>query len=168
MQAVLAGQNKRAEPIELLGSSVDMRPEGEEADLAELMNTATTWRYPVEKLRIKPSARPPSERMTAAMIADSFGWSVLHVLQDSKQFSEIGFFFHYWRSKTAVTEKRWERVREPATPIDFQREIFAADCLILEINEITALGPNHITGFLKDALANLPDPTAARPKFKVD
>ncbi len=168
LQSLLAKQNKPAEPIELAGSTIDTAPEGEEGDLAGLMNMATPWRYPVEKLKIKPSMRAPNEQMTAAIIADSFGWSLAHVLQDSGQFSEIGFFFHYYRWKTVITQNRWEQVREPATPIDFAREVFAADCLILEINEATALGPNHITGFLKDALANLPDPAAPKPKFKAD
>jgi hypothetical protein len=167
LQSVLARQNKFAEPIELLGSTVTMKPEGEEDDLAELLNTAHRWKFPIEKLKIKPSSRPKDQRLTAAVIADSFGWSLLHVLHESHQFSEIGFFFHYWRSKTLSVEGGWTKVREPATPIDFPSEIFAADCLILESNEVTLLTPEtHITGFLKDALANLPDPKSPKPKFR--
>jgi acetyltransferase AlgX (SGNH hydrolase-like protein) len=168
LQSVLARQHKFAEPIEVIESTITMKPEGEEGDLAELLNTAHHWTFPIEKLKIKPSSRPENQRITAAMVADSFGWSLLHVLHDSGQFSEIGFFFHYWRTKTlAVEGGGWKKVRAPATPVDFATEIFAADCLILEINEVTLLTPEtHITGFLKDALAHLPDPNSPKPKFR--
>ena len=168
LQSVLARQHKFAEPIEITESTVKMKPEGEEGDLAELLNTAHHWEFPIEKLKIKPSNRPRDQRMTAAMVADSFGWSLLHVLHDSEQFSEIGFFFHYRRSKTLAGEGgNWKRVRVPATPIDFPSEIWAADCLILEINEVTLIDrETHITGFLKDALVNLPAPNSPKPKFR--
>ena len=104
-----------------------------------------------------------------AMVGDSSCWSPLRALNESAQFSEIGFFFHYKVYKTRLADGRSAKVRTPALPIDFSREVFAADCLLLAINEVTAVrSEHHLSAFIEDALAHLPDPAAPRPAFRGD
>jgi SGNH hydrolase-like domain, acetyltransferase AlgX len=168
-QARFAEQNLPAEQIEVRQSTVDQNPHGEECDLVLLMNLVRPWKYPVERIAIRPSNRPRQRQMTMAMVGDSFSWSVLHVLQESAQFSAIGFYFYYWQWKMLIAENRWDKVRAPASPIDFRSEIFAADCLLLEINEGNAVSPeHHLSVFVKEALAHLPDPAARKPEFRGD
>jgi SAM-dependent methyltransferase len=170
VQARLAEQNKPAEPIESAGSSVaNNEPNSEESDLVELMNLTRRWKYPCEKIAIKPSPRPRAEQMTMAMVGDSFSWNLLRVFSDSGQFSETAFYFYYRQRKTLISGKRFDTVRAPALPLDFSREIFAADCLLLEINETAAVASDHyLSAFISDALAHLPDSTAPRPPFRAD
>ena len=169
IQGRLAEQNKPVEPVESTGNILTDQPHGEEADMASLMNLARRWRYPIEKITIKPSTRTKAHRMTMAMIGDSFCWSMLDILNESGQYSEIGFFFHYRLYKTRLADGRSKKVRTPGTPVDFSREIFAADCLVLEINEASAVSPiNPISAFTEDALHHLPDPAAPRPAFRAD
>jgi alginate O-acetyltransferase complex protein AlgJ len=169
VQARFAEQNKATEQIESAGSTITYELEREEHDLALLMNLAQQRQYPVEKIAIKPSNRPKAQQLTMALIGDSFCWSLLRALDESAQYSNIPFFFHYRRYKAQLVDGGPRTLRTPATPLDFSREVFAADCLLLEINELTAVyTEHHLSAFLKDALAHLPDPAAPKPPFKAD
>lgn len=167
VMARFAEQGKPAEQIQVLSSRVTDQPDGDEADLANVMNLARPWKYPCEVIQIKPSDRSKSDQMTMAMIGDSFGFGPLHLFKESGQFSDIGFFFYYTLSK--ANDAYVPAIREPTAPMDFNREIFAADCLLLEISETTALSPIHfLSGFIIDALTHRPDPKAPRPPFRAD
>ena len=57
-------------------------------------------------------------------------------------------------------------ISKPTAPLDFETDVFAADALVLEVNEQTLHAPAlHLTSFLHDALAVLPDPRAAKAPF---
>jgi alginate O-acetyltransferase complex protein AlgJ len=176
-------QRKPVEQIQSTRSWVTDTPYGEEADLVNLMNLMVPWRYPCEQITINPSARPPGKRMTLAVVGDSFGWSLLRLLNESAQFSDIAFYYYYPKAKTRIGYQRsnvqgklriyptdqFETVRAPATPLDFDAEVFSADCLLLEITEASVVSPeHHISAFVRDALAHLPDPTQQRPAFRPD
>lgn len=171
VQACFAEQNKPVQPIELLGSSISNNPVGEESDLLQLMNLAHPDRlssYPCERLTIKPEATSPAH-LNMAAIGGSFTWALLRQFKASGQFSDINFYFYYKLYKTREIVGNSKIVRKPATPIDFNREVFAADCLLLEINESAAVAPIHdLSVFIKDALAHLPDPAAPKPPFQPD
>jgi hypothetical protein len=162
----LAEQHKPAHPIEadVIFSNT---PEYPDNDLLELMNLAKPWSYPCERIKIKPNTRKGSERPTLAMVGSSFSWELLDVFRESDQFSAIALYFYYTRFKTA--DERLPPIRRPAAPLDFNREIFAADCLILEIGEpLIAQSQHYLSDFIRDALANLPDPATPKPVFKAD
>jgi alginate O-acetyltransferase complex protein AlgJ len=176
-------QGKPAELIQSLRSWVSDTPYGEEADLVKLMNLVFPWRYPCEQITIDPSTRPPEKRMRLAVVGDSFCWSLLSLLNESAQFSDIVFYYYYPKAKTRIGYERpnvpakpriyppaqFETVRAPATPLDFDAEVFAADCLILEITEASVVSPeHHISKFVSDALAHLPDRSRPRPAFRPD
>ena len=167
VQARFREQNQPVEPLEILKSTISDEPVREDADLVALMNLQRRWRYPCEKLSIKESPRSESEQLTMASVGGSFTSQLLGQLSASRQFSEIGFYFYYQLSKSCVVDGRESAVRSPGLPIDFGSEIFAADCLLLEINEAAALSPeHHLSAFLTDALAQHPDPSVAQPPFR--
>jgi SGNH hydrolase-like domain, acetyltransferase AlgX len=166
--ARLAEQGKPVRPIEIVGSTISNEPVGDECDVLQLMNLARRWKYPCERLTIKRTETPPAHlNMTA--VGGSFTWSLLQQFSASGQFSNINCYFYYKMYKAREIGEYSQRVRTPATPVDFGREIFAADCLLLEINEATAAASEHfLSVFLKDALAHLPDPAAPKPAFRPD
>jgi hypothetical protein len=133
------------------------------------MNLAWPWTYPVEHISIKPTRRSKTNQLTMAVIGDSFCWNLLRILNESGQFSDITFFFHYRLYKSRIADPDPITVREPALPLDFDREIFAADCLLLELTDATLPSTGHpVSAFLKDALAHLPDPAAPKQPFRAD
>jgi hypothetical protein len=169
IQAHFAEQNKPAEQIQSLESTVTNEPLGDEQDLVHLMNLARPWKYPVERITLEPSTRSETDRMNLVIVGDSFTWALQRVFDESKQYSNISFWFYYKLYKTSITNGEPARIRETALPVDFSREVFAADCLLLVINEASAISPeHHLSAFIKDALAHLPDPAAPKAPFRAD
>ena len=169
IQARLAEQGKAVWPIEVAERTISEKPEAEEGDLLRLLNLIFPWRYPCERLTIKRRVTPPSAQLTMAAIGSSFTWELSRQLSTSGQFSDISVYFHYRLYKSREMGDHSETVRKPATPVDFSREIFAADCLLLELNESITPSPEHyLSAFIKDALAHLPDPAAPRLPFRPD
>jgi hypothetical protein len=143
--------------------TVSQKPEGDENDLVYVMNLRRRWTYPCERLSIKPGPKPESEQLTMAAIGGSFTWELIRQLSASRQFSEIDFFFYYKLYEACAVNGNIFEVRTPGTPIDFKSEIFAANCLLLEINEGGALSSDHhLAAFVADALAHLPNTSTAR------
>ncbi|MFL6514234.1 MAG: alginate O-acetyltransferase AlgX-related protein [Chthoniobacterales bacterium] len=183
IQKRFSQQGKPAEQIQAVGDWVVDTPSGDEADLVNVMNLLFNWKYPCERITIAPSNRPAEKRMTLAAVGDSFSWSLLRVLNESAQFSDIAFYYYYPQNKTRsgsgpsnvpgrlriYPTEQFETVRTPAAPLDFAAEIFSADCLLLEITEAGVVSPeHHLARFLRDALAHLPNPAGPRPTFRPD
>ena len=116
------------------------------------------WRYPCERLTIAARPTPPERQLKLVTVGASFSWELLRQLSSSGQFSETDLFFYYKVRKSVVDNGNVRDIRgDPATPLDFEREIFGADCLLLEINEASALYPeHHLSHFVADALAAQP------------
>jgi alginate O-acetyltransferase complex protein AlgJ len=161
VMASLQSQGKPLRPIECEELKVSNRPTGEDQDIYALMNLAVPWRYPVAELKIKqtPGQGP---RPILAITGGSFVWKIAGLLNESRQFSEMDFFYYYKTMKMAFANGIGTRVAEPVQSVDFEREIFAADCLVLEINEQMLPNPANTQNFVADALKNLPD--ASKPK----
>ena len=114
-----------------------------------------------------PDAKACVALGVAANLSGSLTGEFIRQLSASRQYSEIGFHFYYKLHKECAVDGRLSKVRTPGIPADFNREIFAADCLFLEINEASALHPeHHLSAFVTDALARPPDPSAGRPLFR--
>jgi alginate O-acetyltransferase complex protein AlgJ len=169
IHARFAEQNKPIRPIELDHSDIAYEPAGDEFDLLEILNLARPWRYPVERFTIKRRTPPPGG-LTMAAIGGSFTYPLARDFSMCGQYSDINFYFYYKMYKTREIDGHSNIVRKPSDSVDFRREIFAADCLLLELNETTgAAAPEQfLSVFLKDALAHLPDPAAPRPPFHPD
>jgi hypothetical protein len=146
-------QGKNLQPLELASTTLSDIPGGEDADLVELLNVFAKWRYPTERLTIAPRLTPPEQQFKLAAVGGSFSRQLVQQLSSSGQFSEAHLFFYYKLQKAAVAADKLTKLREPAAPLDFEREIFSADCLLLEINEASALYPeHHLSHFVADAL----------------
>ena len=161
----LREQKMPLEPIDATDISISYRPEGPERDLLDLINLARDWRYPCERVAIKPTVAP--RQLSMSVVGGSFIWELARQLSMSEQFSEIDFFYYYRLYKSCLVQGRPVTVRTPAIPLDFASEIFAADCLLLEMNEqAIPERENHLSAFVDAALSHLPDPSAARPAFR--
>ena len=120
------------------------------------MNLARASREPIERLMIHPSARADSERLKMTVVGGSFCWELIRQFKASRQFSAIDQFFYYKLYKWREADDLSGQVRSPAVPLDFNAEVFGADCLLLEINEASAPQPeHHLSEFLRDALAHV-------------
>jgi hypothetical protein len=147
-------QGKNVQPLEVASSAESDKPVGEDADLLHLLNLLSKWRYPIEQLIIAPRSTPPEQQLKLAAVGGSFSRALLRQLSSSSQFSEASLFFYYKLHKLSFAGGEVKVLRKPASPIDFEREVFSADCLLLEINEASAIYPeHHLSHFVADALA---------------
>ncbi len=162
---LLAGQGLNVQPIRYADTRLSWQPAGEDADMASLLNTVETLRYPVSVVTVAPQEPTGGERPTAVFIGGSFLWKILYPLAASRQFSEMEYYFYYKEDKFSAVRGEVHLVAAPAPELDFPRDVFAADALVLELNEQTIYGQRHLTAFLQDALAVLPDPHAPRVPF---
>lgn len=169
IHAQLRAQGQPLEPVTVRSSRFSLEPQGEDQDLAALMNLARPLSYPCETLSFHQPSSAPGAQPTMAIIGNSFSNELSRTLSASGQFSEISLHYYYKLSKSCAADGELFNVRDNGVPEDFDREIFGADCLLLELNETSAgRSAHYLTLFLKDALAHLPDPSAARPPFRSD
>ena len=165
LNAELQSQGKALQPVEYSRMNISHNPEGDDADLLALMNLLIPWRYPVAHLTVKPSA-PHGLRPNMVMVGGSFMWKLNALLSVSHQFSEIDCFYYYKLAKKSFADDLFRTNAEPVQSVDFDREIFAADNLVLEINEAVIPSiPNHLIEFTGDVLKHLPDANKPRQPF---
>ena len=155
--AALQAQGKPARLIEHERLWVSMTPEGTDADLMELMNLIVPWRYPVTRMEMKPPREESSPGLNCTIIGGSFAEQVWSQMGGSGQFSRIDNFFYYTEGKFSRLGRDHRTVRTDVGDVDFDREIFSADCMVLESNEqaLDMTGPDHLKKFLADALRHL-------------
>ena len=165
----LREQGQPGEPLIFLNSTLSDQPKGQDQDLVQLMNLARPLSYPCEELSFQRRDQTKAAQRTMAVIGGSFCVELIRLLSASGPFCEISHHFYYRLSKNRAVDGQLTPVRSLGAPQDFAREIFGADCLLLEINEaVVPQTDHHLAVFLRDALAHLPDPSAARPPFRSD
>lgn len=160
--ALLHTQGIALQPMEYSSLRVSDIPKDSDSDILDLMNLAVPWRYPVAELEIKPIATSVSPRPNLVIIGGSFILQLADLLKVSNQFSEIDYYYYYKIYRKSYADGKSRLVENPVPSIDFAREIFAADCLVLEINEGIIPTQHHLSDFLSDALKNAP--VAGKPK----
>ena len=157
-------QGRDLRELDTCNPQVSTDPTGSDSDLLDLMNLTLPWHYPVFRTDVNPRCFGDNKRPHLVMVGGSFMWQVAELLDRSRQFSTIDCHFYY-----RLSRKRFlDGIRQESSsrrPLDFDREIFAADCLVLELNEQVPPGRNHLRAFASDALACLPDPTAPKLPF---
>ncbi len=99
-----------------------------------LMNLAVAWRYPNLVMRIKPCASPRQRKLKIAIIGGSFTYKTAMQLAASGQFN-VDQFYYYRVNRITYTDNDRSIVKQPVDLDDFDREVFSADCLVLETNE---------------------------------
>ena len=162
----LASKGLDVQPIQNYRTSISDQPEGMDRDLADLINIVVPMHYPVETVTVLPSARQSACPPNVVFIGGSFFWSLLAELSDSRQFSELVFYYYYRVSQVCWIAGDVHTVGSPTPPPNFATDIFAADGLVLETNEerLDEVAP-HLRAFLHDALAALPDPHQPKAPF---
>ena len=133
--------------------------------MANLINMVYPLRYPVETVSVEPPATVPSHLPNMVIIGGSFVWKMLTMMGASRQFSEIEFYSYYKVAKHIMYGDQVIWIATPAPSLNFESDIFAADALVLEINEEYIRNQRDLTEFLRDALAVLPDPSAPKASF---
>jgi len=165
--AVIAELQSQGKPLQLLHYTnyrVLNTPPEQDADILQLLNLMFPWHYPVVDFDIKP-VPVTGHRPNMVIVGGSFIWRMTDFLNDSRQFSEIDCFYYYKVRKKSFYDGKSRIISEPVQSVDFDREIFAADNLVLEINESFISNiPNHLDKFTTDALqhaATSPNPSPA-------
>jgi len=164
--AELKSQGKALQPLQYTGYRVLNTPSEQDADILQLMNLVFPWHYPVVDFDIKPIP-VTGPRPNMVIVGGSFIWRMTDLLNASRQFSEIDCFYYYKIRKKTFYDGKSRIISEPVKSVDFDREVFAADNLVLEVNEsFIANVPNHLDKFTTDALKRAESPkSSTTPAF---
>ena len=162
---LLAREGLHVRPIQRCRQVLSNRPTGQDRDVADLVNSLLPWHYWVSTVTVQPEEPEGGDHPNLVVVGGSFVWSMLAMLDASREFSELEFYQYYKLAKFCRLDGELHRVAEPTPPVNFEGEVFAADALVLEANEQALPEPNHLVAFLHDALAVLPDPRAAKAPF---
>jgi alginate O-acetyltransferase complex protein AlgJ len=160
--ATLALFRRQAIPLETIDKVTVEHPEeptGSDIDLVALMNLAIPWHYKTVRIRPESLNLPYEKRLNLAIVGDSFIFKMAILLDVCGQFAEIDNYYHYKEAKRCFCDGDGAEilVTAPLSEVNFAREFFAADCLMLEINEVNlALSP-FLQEFVADALKHLPE-----------
>jgi hypothetical protein len=176
--AILATLRQQGKPLsELQYESVEVHddpvgrsrvPGTSDADMLGLMNLAIPWRYPVARPTIKRFALAEDAKLKVAFVGGSFSAYLADQLYASGQFAEINLYFYYNLARWNYSAGGWKIAASPVNAIDVEREIFGADCLILELNEQVAPWPQHLPPLLADTRSHLGPPANPKPGFRYE
>lgn len=149
-------QGLKVEPMEHEELIMTDMPVGEDSDMMALMNLAIPWRYSVVQVPIRKSGEPGVKRH-AVVVGGSFMHRTAVQLSASGQFSKVDHFFYYDLEKQSYVDGGLADRRRLAGKLDFAKEVFAADCLLLEINEdgMNPVSSAYLASFVDDALRHL-------------
>ncbi|MDA8175392.1 MAG: hypothetical protein M0018_12565, partial [Nitrospiraceae bacterium] len=148
------------------GIRVSSRPEdgdGSDRDLADGLNLAMppyNYKVPYPDFKtVLPGGK--ISRCSIAMVGDSFSHIVLVLLNLAHSFSSMDFYYYYrrdlWTFPQDIARETAFRARDidhRTQYIDWQRDFFDKDAVILEINEAAFSSP-YIKAFLDDAVKHL-------------
>jgi hypothetical protein len=143
-------------------------PRTSDADVYNLMNLAIPWHYPIAWPTIKRLPAKEGEKLTVALVGGSFSDSILQQLDASGQFAEINFYRYYNLVKWTFYSGEPRIAALPVTSVDVEREIFGADCLILEVNEEWLPSQHHLNLVCAEARAVADRPLEPKPKFRYE
>ena len=164
----LSSQGKPLKPLEHEPLALSNTPEGDDADLVRLMNLVLPWRYPVAPLHVRPTEKlPGTPGFNATFLGGSFTTALAEQFSASGQFSEVDVFFYYKLSKKCFVNGTLNSQKSPVPQVDFDREIFASDFLIMEINEsfLDFTDDHFMISFIDDALSHLKSWNGTRMPF---
>ena len=134
------------------------RPFESERDILGLANFARPWSYPVSVANIEPTETLTDKRPTAVFVGGSFTQQILYFYCMSRQWSQIEYLFYYKVQKRTFNGDASIGEWRPTGEVDFNREVFSSDILVLEVNEQALVSQRHLTTFVSDALKHLAAP----------
>ena len=137
-----------------------------DADIVKILDLVRPWHFPVMNVTVHPLNVPEIDRASCVVVGGSFNFGVDSLMSISAQFTEIDVYFYYNVQK--VYQRDGVTTWLPIPKINFARDIFAADCLILEINESLLNNADTLKAFLNDALEHLPELDQPRQSFAAE
>ena len=158
--ATLALFRRQGVPLETIDKVTVEHPEeptGSEIDLVELMNLAIPWHYKTVRVRPESLSLSFEKRLNLAIVGDSMVMKMAFLLAACGQFAEIDNYFYYKNENQKICFYDGDLVTVPVGEMNFAREIFAADCLMLEIDEVHVGHSPFLQEFVADALKHLPE-----------
>ena len=131
--------------------------------MAVLSNVVSPIHYPIALVSPAPLRVPGRRRPNVVFVGGSFTLGLIRLLDASQQFAELEDYLYYTQSKRTCAWGEVHPIARPTPPLDFPADVFAADALVMEINEeFLNTGEVSIQAFLDDALAVLPPRGAPR------
>ena len=138
----LQSQGQPVQPIENAQIIVSESPSARDSDMLPFMKRlSSSKKYLVSTTIVPPCNVNEAQRPKLVMIGGSFLEAMIKQLSASHEFSEINLLFYY----------NWNKEK-----VDVEREVFPAQCLILEINEQKLVDPKHLQLFFEDTMYRLP------------
>jgi hypothetical protein len=129
---------------------VDYNPRGSDRDLAKLLNLAIT---PDRFLTPHPITRIENAgsigKMNICSVGGSFTRTILEMMASTDCMSDL-LYLYYYKSRINFLVDPNLRIPLKDHPLDFDRDVLGADCLVLELNEVSAGKPGYILKFLSD------------------
>jgi hypothetical protein len=134
---------------------LDRKPEGSDKDLASLLHLLfPPYDYITPHPDIKAVSAQNDFRGDIVFVGASFSAQVFDILCMNGIFRSTDSYFYY---RNSLRTFPYDKVRESAFKvenIDWERDFFKKDIIVLEINEI-AFKSGYIYAFLTDALRHL-------------
>ena len=158
----LASQGQPLRPITDIHRWVDNDPTGEDADLINVIQPLIPWKYPVTHITYPPVPLEEGRRPSLTMIGGSFVGAMAIDLYRSQQFSEIHWLRYYRRVKEIFG---WEILAKQVPDLNVEKEVYPAQCLVLEVNEQLLINPFHLRDFFADTLKRMPGPGTPKLTF---
>ena len=155
----LAAQGQPVRPIENVQTAVSNEPINEDSDMLDVIQPLFRWKYPVSKVAYPPVPSEEGSRPSLVLIGGSFLSGLGLHLYNSGQFSEIHWLRYYQMAREIPAPDQpfgWQIDNRPTPVPDLRREIFAAQCVVLEVNEQQLTNPLHLHQLFDDTVQTLP------------
>ncbi len=126
-------------------------PVGEDADLVNLMNLVFPWKYPCFRVTVRSEVIPAERQLKLTLVGASFSYALQRHLLASGQFAEIQHVLH------RPSKRFWyggDGAGAVDRPLAVDREVLAADCLVLEINEAGLWSPGLLGDICRQILVD--------------
>ncbi len=167
----LASQGQPVRPIEHTHNWIFDDPVDEEADIAEMIQPLFPWSYPVNRLSYRPVPLEEGRRPSLDIIGGSFVGNLGLHLYRSGEFSEIHWLRYYKDAKEIPDLQRflgWNILLAPIPDFSVERDVYAAQNLVLEVNEQFLTDPRHLRQFFDETLGDLPGVGIPKTTFAYD
>lgn len=131
---------------------VDQKPRGTDTDYANLLNLI--WApldYDTPHPEVSVVNRAEVAPLHLVTVGGSFVFQLMDAWKATDCFDSL-YFLYYYRSQIDYLEDKWHRPLIEEQPMDWERQILAADIIVIELNE-NALTFDFPGLFMRDYLA---------------
>jgi hypothetical protein len=136
----------------------DSDQESNDTDALSMAHLALDWSFPAMRCAVQPSPHPPRQDLAGVFVGGSFTFGLANQWVDTGMFDQLDVYYYYHEAvRNYFPGIKAVRINAKGET-DFPGKIFAADFLVLEVNEQRIPEPPlHWKLFLADALAHAGD-----------